>query len=214
MKLEFEIRSADRGDTRFLAWVIQEAARSHLEFGITDFMLPDARQRIDFLDAMLRTPTRSLFHFSRFLVAETDGRPVAALSGYEGAGPYDSMDTSMDEAWADLGWPAPELEEVQARLHSILGALPDSPDDRWIVEFVATLPEFRGRGVVSRLIEAVLDKGRKQGFRKTQISCFMGNVTAQRVYERAGFEVVEERRDPDWEAAMGCPGIVRMQMDL
>ena len=214
MKIEIEIRPADRGDTRFLAWVIQEAARSHLEFGITDFMLPDARQRIDFLDAMSRTPTRSLFHFSRFLVAETGGRPVAALSGYDGAGPYDLMDTSMEEAWSDLGRPAAELVEAQDRLHSILGALPDSPDDRWIIEFVATLPEFRGHGVVSRMIDEILDKGREQGFRKTQISCFIGNVKAQRVYERAGFEVVEERRDPEWEAVMGCPGISRMQMDL
>jgi ribosomal protein S18 acetylase RimI-like enzyme len=214
MKVEFETRPADRGDTRFLAWVIQEAARSHLELGITDFILPDTRQRLDFLDATLRTPTRSFFHHSRFLVAEGDGRPVAALSGYEGTRPYDLYHTSFEEAWQDLGWPAPELDDVNARLDSIMGAFPDSPEDRWIVEFVATLPEFRGHGVVSRLIQEILDKGREQGFRKAQISCMIGNLRAQRVYERTGFKVVEEKCDPDWEAALGCPGVLRMHMDL
>ena len=54
MPTDLEIRPADRGDTRFLAWVIQEAARSQFDYGITDVMLPDARQRLDFLDAVDR----------------------------------------------------------------------------------------------------------------------------------------------------------------
>ena len=38
------VRPADRGDTRFVAWVIQEAARSHLEKGFWDVALTDEAQ--------------------------------------------------------------------------------------------------------------------------------------------------------------------------
>ena len=36
-----DIRPAERGDTRFLAWVMQEAGRSHLPKGIFDVAIPD-----------------------------------------------------------------------------------------------------------------------------------------------------------------------------
>ena len=49
---ELRIRDAEPGDVRFIAWVMQEAARSHLERGIWDFAFPDAAQRIDFLAAL------------------------------------------------------------------------------------------------------------------------------------------------------------------
>jgi ribosomal protein S18 acetylase RimI-like enzyme len=214
MELDTTIRPADRGDSRFIAWVMQEAARSHLDSGIMDFVLPDARQRLDFLDAVQRTKTRSFFHGSRFLIAELDGRAAAGLSGYEGTGPFDLYPTAFEEAWQELGWPTAELEAMEERLHSIEGAFPDVPEDRWVVEFVATLPEFRGHGIVSQLMHEILQIGRGEDFARAQIGCFIGNTRARRVYERAGFRIVDEKRDPDWEIAIGCPGMWRMHMDL
>ena len=214
MPTDLEIRPADRGDTRFLAGVIQEAARSQVDYGIVDVMLPDSRQRLDFLDAVLRTETRSFFHHSRFLIAELDGRAAAALSGFEGTGPFDLYHDAFDEAWQELSWPKEDLDAANERLDSVMGAYPDVPEDRWVVEFVATLPEFRGRGIVSRLLADILDKGRESGFERAQIACFIGNTSARRAYERAGFAVVDEKRDADFEAAIGCAGIWRMHMDL
>ena len=94
------------------------------------------------------------------------------------------------------------------------GAFPDVPEDRWVVEFVATLTEFLGHGIVSTLLHEILDKGREQGFTRGQIGCFIGNTRARRVYERAGFKIVDEKRDPGWEIAIGCPGLWCMHMDL
>ncbi len=80
-----QTRPATRGDTRFLAWVMQEAGRSHLESGLFEFLLPDAEKRLAFLDAVSNADARSFFHHENFLVAEIDGRQAAALSGYEPA---------------------------------------------------------------------------------------------------------------------------------
>ena len=91
---------------------------------------------------------------------------------------------------------------------------PDTPEERWIVEWVATLPEFRGRGIVNSLLLKILDRGRERGFEKAQIGYLLGNIRAQRSYERVGFKTVYERRDPDFEAALGCPGMACMYLDL
>ena len=85
--MSVQIRPADRGDTRFLVWVMQEAARSHLEKGILDLSIPDDQKRLEFLDAACHGDPRSFFYYKNFLVAEIDGRQAAALSGYE-PGPF------------------------------------------------------------------------------------------------------------------------------
>ena len=38
-----------------------------------------------------------------------------------------------------------------------------------------------------------------------------GNTPAQRAYEGVGFAVVDEKRDPAFEATFGTPGIRRLQ---
>jgi len=79
---------------------------------------------------------------------------------------------------------------------------------------VATLPEFRGRGIVSQLLCEILGLGRERGYAKAQIGYLLGNTPAQRAYERVGFKTVYDRRDPDFEAALQCSGMACMHMDL
>jgi translation initiation factor 4G len=208
------IRPADRGDTRFLVWVMQEAARSHLEKGILDLVVPDDEKRLAFLDEVCHSDTLSFFHYTNFLVAEIDGRQAAGLSGYEPAIASPLMEPAMVEAARELGWGDEELAEMQAQLAVVYSCFPDSPEERWIVEWVATLPEFRGRGIVNQLLLEILDRGRERRFEKAQIGYLLGNTRAQRSYERVGFKTVYDRRDPDFEAALGCPGIACMHRDL
>ena len=90
-----------------------------------------------------------------------------------------------------------------------------SPEDgTWLVENVATRPEARRRGFVARLLPPILEQGRRRGFTRAQLTCFLGNHGAQLAYERAGFRVVSEKRHPDFEAAIGCPGLARMECPL
>jgi RimJ/RimL family protein N-acetyltransferase len=67
---------------------------------------------------------------------------------------------------------------------------------------------------VRTLLERALEEGRSKGFRRAQISCLIGNDAAQRAYERAGFEVVEERRSEAFERLIGAPGFSRMTRKL
>jgi ribosomal protein S18 acetylase RimI-like enzyme len=86
--------------------------------------------------------------------------------------------------------------------------------ERWAVEWVATRPEFRRRGLVHELLLAVMEIGRARGFRQSQILVLIGNTAAQCAYERAGYEVVGEKRHPEFARVVECPGIVQLMRTL
>lgn len=210
------IREAGEGDVPFLAWVMQAAARSHLPVGIWDVVFPgpDAA-RLARLEALLRSEPRSYCHYGPFLVAERRGEPAAALCGYhprhEGA---PAMAAALRHSLEAAGLDEAGIRETFARFAPILTCAPETPEDLFVVEWVATRPEHRRRGLVRELLAAVLERGRRAGFREAQISFVLGNEPARRAYERAGFRIVAERRHREFERVFGSPGIATMRRPL
>jgi len=51
-------------------------------------------------------------------------------------------------------------------------------------------------------------------FGGAQVSFYIGNTPAQRAYEKAGFKYHDEKRHPDFEAEIGCPGMVRLLREI
>jgi ribosomal protein S18 acetylase RimI-like enzyme len=68
--------------------------------------------------------------------------------------------------------------------------------------------------MVSKLLEEMLEKGRKQGFQRAQINIYIGNTPAQKAYETHGFKVLDEKRHPDFEEEIGSPGMMRLVREL
>jgi len=211
--MDIAIRSATAADAPFLAWVQQESARSHLQAGFWDLAFPgpdDDRFRI--MRRIVTAEALSLCHWSGFLVASIDGRVAAALSGYTrpsvagGIAFFEALNAALDAE----GWSAAQRDAIGARIAPFFTCLPETSDDTWIVEWVATLPEFRGRGLVKSLLHAVLARGRERGHKQFQVSVLIGNTPAQRAYEGVGFRVQDEKTHPDFENAIGCPGIRRL----
>ena len=115
---------------------------------------------------------------------------------------------------AVVGWTEEERSDGWQRAGSIINVAPEHVPGAWIVENVATLPEFRRRGLVDRLMEEILQRGRTRGATVSDVSVFIGNDPAQRAYEKAGFEVIGEKRHPDFEAAYKTPGIRTLRRPL
>ena len=113
-----------------------------------------------------------------------------------------------------MGWLPEEMVAVSERSSSFAATGYPSPDGLWILEWVATKPEFRGRGLIRRLLLEVLEEGREQGFEKAQIGYLLGNVAAKGAYEGVGFVWLAEHCHPDFEADYGVPGLARMQREL
>jgi ribosomal protein S18 acetylase RimI-like enzyme len=214
MKVPIRLATAD--DAPFLAWVMLQAARGHLGRGIWDITLDrPERQCLAYLELLAVTPTRSWFHYSGFKVVDIDGHSVSALCGYDPhAAGTPAVVKATDEVADQLLWSKNERLAGWKRFEPIRPCISDEAEGAWIIENVATLPEFRGRGIVDALLGAMLDEGRTRGYRLAQISILIGNTRAQRAYERAGFKVIDEKRHADFEAVVGAPGMRRLLRDL
>jgi ribosomal protein S18 acetylase RimI-like enzyme len=81
----------------------------------------------------------------------------------------------------------------------------------WVVENVATKPQYRRRGLVKRLLGEIVERGRQRGAQTADIAVFLGNDPAQHAYENFGFAVVDEVRDAAFEAAYGSAGARMMR---
>jgi translation initiation factor 4G len=195
----------------FLAWVMLTAARSHLSVGMWDmWMKGDEAKALAFLEALATTPHAHWAHHSIFIVAEVDGIPAAALSGYvHDERPPTTAFEALPDVVRRLGLDHDALMQdfVTTGAASIANVGPAHVPDAWVVEHVATAPAFRRQGHTDRLLQAIFDKGRERGATVADIGVLIDNDSAQRAYEKNGFRVVNELRDPQFEAAYGCPGI-------
>ncbi|MEX1253643.1 MAG: GNAT family N-acetyltransferase [Dehalococcoidia bacterium] len=208
VEARIEVVEARPEHVPFIAWVELAAARSHLPRGAWDLYMNGAEaETLRFLEALASTEAWHWAHERNFIVAEVDGRPAAALSGYfeeECGGP--ALTAGIEEANAVLGRSAEENTAGWQRAGSFAKVEIAHEPGAWIVEWVATASEFRRRGLVGRLMSEMLEIGRRKGASVAQIGVLIGNDAAQSAYEKAGFVVVDERRHSEFEAAYGSPG--------
>jgi translation initiation factor 4G len=200
----------------FIAWVGLTAFRSHLERGFWDFMLDgNEAYKLRYLEALATTEQLHWAHYSTFIVAEVDGRPASALCGYideELGGP--TLRIAGIEANEKTGRTEEEAVACFQRAQSIMNVIPEHTAGAWIVENVATLPEFRRKGLCDRLMEEILERGRRRGATVSDISIFIGNDSAQRAYEKCGFAVLAEKRDTEFESVYRTPGTRTLRRSL
>lgn len=210
------IRPADLGDIGFLAWVVLAASRSHVPRGFWDLWVDAGEDAtLAFIANLLSSERPHWCHYSRFIIAECDGQPGAALSAYtvddpELMSPGDAIETASLAS----GFSAAQQADAGGRIEAFFPCLPDDAPDSWIVEWVATAPLHRRKGLVQALLEKQFDIGRSRGQAVTQISILSGNDPAQRAYERSGYRYVDEKRSAAFEAITLSPGILRMLRPL
>ena len=72
----------------------------------------------------------------------------------------------------------------------VIEETPDSNRYGYISD-VCVLPPFRGRGVASRLLEAIETRLRRSGVSRLRLSALAANAAARRVYERSGYTLYE-----------------------
>ncbi len=211
---EFQIRRADAEDSAFLAEVIQMASRSHLARGFWDLVVPE-EDLLDFLELLTLIDAKSYCNFSNFLIGESEGKPVSALSAYDpGDAGMMSPGQLIAAAWEEFGWPDDELADVYERLEPFRSGMPEPRPGLWTIEWVATVQPMRRQGNVTALMENILGEGRSKGYSRAQITTFIGNDAASRGYQRIGFRPAEEKRHPDFQRITGAPGMTRFERSL
>lgn len=214
--MNIKVRPAVLQDAKLLAWCMLMAGRSHLKIGIWDLIISQPEDVcLKFLEKLVVQEPRHMCYYSEFLVAEVEGRPVAALEGFD---PVNNGEETVAVPLAtvvqNMGLTEQDMAPGQEALAAFMTCHPEYAQGAWVIEHVATLPEYRRLGVISKLLEVVFDKGRQQGFSLAQVSFYIGNIPAERAYQKAGFKYADEKRHPDFEALIGCPGMVRLLRPL
>jgi len=210
------IRSAGPDDASFLAWVMLAAGRSHLSYGVWDHYVGGTEQDcLSFLGLIATTEKPHLFHYSTFIMAEVNGQKAGALSGYD---PkvlgMKAFTQALPEVFQKFGWSRDEQKAAFERYLPWMTCMPGDAEGAWIVESVAALPSYRRKGVVSCLLDEVLKRGRESGYKRAQIGVLVNNTPARRAYEKSGFKFDSEKKDQNFEATFGTPGIMRLLLDL
>jgi ribosomal protein S18 acetylase RimI-like enzyme len=218
--MSISVRWARREDGDFLAWVMLTASRAQLKRGIWDLIIcagerADHRGCLDYLKRLAVAEPRSLYHYENFLVAELDGKPAAALCGFEmSADTWKTVADAMLAVEREIGWTESEVAASQQRVAPVWPCFLEDVGADWIVENIATKPECRGQGAASVLIEEIVREGALRGRRLVQISTYIGNDAGQSVYEKCGFRFSDEKRCAELERLLGAKGFARLLRKL
>jgi len=209
------IRAATPEDAEFLARIILIAGRAHVRRGIWEVVLGGTEEDcLRFLKLLVATDPPHLFHYSSFIIAEVGRRPAAALGGYDPTKKgYNALTLAVREvqrAMRSVETHAPPETGAQ----KVLDCVPDTVEGAWVIDSVAALPRYRRQGIVSRLLEEILEKGRRGGFKKAQVNIYIGNIPAQKAYEKFGFKIHEGKHSASFEEEIGSPGMASLVVDL
>jgi ribosomal protein S18 acetylase RimI-like enzyme len=209
-------RTATRGDAAFLARAMQEADRGHTGIGSWDIVFAGSEdRRLDALARLAATGPRSHVHWSKFTVAEVDGRPVAAAAGYvPDETPPRLLLAAAAEAQVDDGARANLVAEGASRAWSREYFAVELPGDTLRVEWVYTAPDHRGRAICGQLLCRLFDAARDRGIASAHVATYIGNEPAIAAYRRAGFQPFAECRHADYERRFGAPGLTFLRRSL
>ena len=212
--MDFSLRPAEPRDAAFLGWACVAASRSQMPRGWFDIVLQrDEAFVLEFAKYLVLAKARSWWHWSLFYVAEADGTLASAMCGFGDESVYRRSREAMAEASEKMSIGKDEQGQLWPRGSFVVSTATSEPN-AWTIENVGTKPEFRGMGATQALLAKELELARAAGFRRAQISFFIGNVPAEKAYLKAGFTFVEEMRSADFEAAMGTPGTRRLARDI
>ena len=156
------IRQGRADDADFVARTVLSAQRGPGPLGLIDFALAqDESKVLAFLRQLAVAKPRSWYHVSQFLIAEVEGRPAAALCAMPSRETRDTMRAAIEEVALAGGMNAGDIfaRGAYARPCWIQGGEQD-----WLIEHVATSPEYRGHGLVPALIDHALAVGKGAGF--------------------------------------------------
>lgn len=117
--------------------------------------------------------TGTQYSYANSLVASVDGEPAGALCGYDGA--------ALDELRAGT-------LAVVNKYNPLVGPIDDETQPgEFYLDSIGVLPQYRGLGIGSMLINAMTEIARNEGHRFVGLIVDFDNPKAEELYSRLGF---------------------------
>ena len=119
----------------------------------------------------------TIYSYENTLVAEMDGKVVGAMCAYDGADYQRLKQPIVDTLGPDSGFA--KLKETEA--------------GEFYLDSVGVLPEFRGRGIASRLFEAQCERAASLGHKVAGLIVDVDKPQAEALYARLGFVYLDDK---------------------
>mgnify|MGYP003290955414 CR=1 FL=1 len=150
-----------------LAWPVDEIASSS---GITAEQL---RESVTGFSESRDT----IYSYENTYVAEIDNKIVGAICGYDGADYLKLKQPIVEMLGNDSAFA--ELKETEA--------------GEYYLDSVGVLPEYRGRGIASRLFEAQCERAASLGHKVAGLIVDVDKPQAEALYARLGFVYLDDK---------------------
>ena len=210
--MDIVIREATPQDAPAVAELMYIAGKSHVQTSIYDLMFPGSmEERLQKLAALFTTRARSWYHYTHYLVCEVRGSVAGSLCGFND---LESGGGRLGEAFIEIGTGRAEGKAMYERMRPFHRVNPKHYEDSWVIEHVAVFPDYRGRGIITSLLEEILRRGREADYDHAELNMLIGNTPARRAYEKAGFVIVEENTDEEFMGLFNAPGMARLYLRL
>jgi len=186
------IKQAEKKDCSFIAKIILLAESTGYEitsytkmFGKTmDELLPAFEKMID-----NETDGHPLTYKS-YLVAYLDGEPASAISVYKEGENGDSNHLMTGALMT--GFDRKSVASAFGFLKNHNDISIQKKQNTLQIDCVATLPEFRGKGLLKELMKAAEEKAKQLHVNEIEIQVWKKNEAAVVVYEKSGYKIVQE----------------------
>jgi len=207
--MNITVRKAEESDSAALAQAILSSSRAGKKIGIFDliFETSDNALLIERLQALTVTQTKSYCHFSNFLLASGGEKVSGTLCGYE---PRVATHDVFTKALAEIGVD----DQYQERIATFLLVEPEIDRQTWVLDFMTVSEGCEPLPVFRELLKKSLLNARLKGYRKAQAMVEIGSSDTEILYEKLGFDVIDEKRSELYAQQFGRSGIKRLQMVL
>ena len=150
-----------------LAWPVDEILESN---GLTCEQLHESI-------TLIAANEKTIYSYENTLVAEIDGKVVGAMCAYDGADYQRLKQPIVDVLGPDCGFA--KMKETEA--------------GEFYLDSVGVLPEYRGRGIASRIIDAQCERAASLGHKVAGLIVDIDKPQVEALYSRLGFTYLDDK---------------------
>ena len=150
-----------------LAWPVDEILESN---GLTCEQLHESI-------TLVAANEETIYSYENTLVADIDGKLVGAMCAYDGADYQRLKQPIVDALGPDCGFA--KMKETEA--------------GEFYLDSVGVLPEYRGRGIASRIIEAQCERAASLGHKVAGLIVDVDKPQVESLYSRLGFTYLDDK---------------------
>lgn len=158
------LRPATLEDASFVAWTVLTAV------GITDI----GHEQMMRVTEMCRR-SDVLYSWKNSMIAENDGRAVGCLIAYNGADYQQLRQVTFELIAREGGYDFRNME-------------PETEAGEYYLDSMAVLPEYRGQGIATQLLQAGIERARQLHLGRVSMVVSPEKPEVQRLYESLGFK--------------------------